>query len=134
MDVQRFVDFVRTWEGVPHHHQGRTRFGVDCVGLAVAGLREQGVEVEDSFNYAVSATGKLLLAAIDKTGLVEPVSVTEAVCTGDILVFRVARDPQHLAIAVDSGRIIHATSPEGVCCVTFSPMWRSRLVARYTWR
>lgn len=32
---QQMVDEARRWVGVPFRHQGRTRFGVDCIGLGI---------------------------------------------------------------------------------------------------
>lgn len=33
--AQQIVEDARSWLGVPFQHQGRTRYGVDCVGLPV---------------------------------------------------------------------------------------------------
>jgi cell wall-associated NlpC family hydrolase len=44
-----FVSRVCTFVGVPFKHQGRNRFGVDCIGLPVAALAELGA-LPDPFN------------------------------------------------------------------------------------
>lgn len=33
MDKLTIVKEARSWEGVPFRHQGRSRFGVDCIGF-----------------------------------------------------------------------------------------------------
>lgn len=47
---QQIVEEARTWRNVPWKHQGRTRTGVDCVGLAVTvalrlGLADSSADV-----------------------------------------------------------------------------------------
>ncbi len=37
---QQLVDAARTWVGVPFRHQGRTRYGVDCIGLIICARAE----------------------------------------------------------------------------------------------
>lgn len=34
---------ARSWVGTPFLHQGRTRYGVDCVGLPIAIMEELGI-------------------------------------------------------------------------------------------
>src|SRR5687767_7481722 len=34
------IGVARNWLGVPYRHQGRSRLGVDCIGLAVVVARE----------------------------------------------------------------------------------------------
>ena len=37
------VTAARSWVGVPYRHQGRSRNGVDCIGLAIVVARELGI-------------------------------------------------------------------------------------------
>ena len=39
---EQFVAEARTWLGVPFRHQGRTRHGVDCIGLVLCVRRAFG--------------------------------------------------------------------------------------------
>lgn len=131
IDVPRFVAEVRAWEGVAARHQGRSRSGVDCAGLVLAGLAEQGVEVVAPANYHRTSMGRVLLATLASSPLLEPRD--GAPQTGDLLVFRVWRETHHLAIALDADRMIHCTR-DGVRTVTIGPLWRHRLVQCYGWR
>ena len=38
---REIVDAARNWVGVPYRHQGRTRNGIDCVGLLLEGGRRR---------------------------------------------------------------------------------------------
>lgn len=38
--VDELVMAARSWIGTPYLHQGRNRFGVDCIGFPIAVLRE----------------------------------------------------------------------------------------------
>lgn len=133
IDVPRFIVALLTWEGEPFRHQGRTRAGVDCAGLTLAGLAEQGVDVDAPADYHPSAAATVLLAALEASPLLERRSGPPE--AGDLLAFRIRREqPQHLAIALDAERMIHATPRAGVATVSIGPLWRLRLVQRYGWR
>ena len=131
MDVPRFTAELLTWQGVPWHHQGRTRAGVDCVGLALAALAEQGIAPYVPSNYHPTAAAALLATNIDASPLLEQCSRPPQ--AGDVLLFQIRRSVQHLAVALGPDTMIHATQPHGVAVVTISPLWRKRLVARYGW-
>lgn len=47
------VDIARAWVGAPYRHQGRSRLGVDCIGLAIVVVRELGLLPSEAppFNY-----------------------------------------------------------------------------------
>lgn len=132
MDVQRFTADVSAWQGVPWHHQGRARSGVDCVGLVAAALAEQGVDAGIPADYHTSAVGALLVPQLDASPLLARREQLDA-AAGDLMAFRVRHSTQHLAVALGEGRMIHATRPAGVRAVTISPLWRARLVAVYGW-
>ena len=131
IDIPRFVAELQTWQGVPSRHQGRSRAGIDCAGLVLAGLHEQGVETDAPANYHRSAAASVLLATLAASPLLEQRSGEPE--AGDLLVFRIRREPQHLGIALGAGRMIHVP-PDGVSIVTIGPLWRKRLVWRYGWR
>ena len=126
IDVPWLIQTLLQWERVPFHHQGRSREGVDCAGLALCALAEQDVQLEVPANYAPSA-------AAERVDLLQRLDLAEP-AVGDVLVFRIRREPQHLAIALGGGRMIHAVRGAGVVAVTISALWRERLVARYGWR
>lgn len=47
----RFEAAARGWIGVPSRHQGRSRAGVDCIGLVVMAARDCGLDVPITANY-----------------------------------------------------------------------------------
>lgn len=133
IDVPRFTAALLTWLGVPFHYQGRTRAGTDCAGLVLAALAEQGVALQAPGDYHTSAAGALLPAELERCPLLCQRPAHEAAQPGDLLLFSIRRQPQHLAVALEAGRMIHATPTAGVRAVTLSPLWGSRLAAVYGW-
>jgi cell wall-associated NlpC family hydrolase len=62
MTGAELVERARTWLGVPFVHQGRTRAGVDCIGLFEALLREAGAlpaGFNEPTNYGRRPSGRL---------------------------------------------------------------------------
>lgn len=132
MTDTRFIDAVRSYIGTPFHHQGRApHVGLDCAGVVVCAARECGMAVSDAHGYArTPANGMLEQAVIAHCDRI-PV---EAVTSGDIMLFRFLREPQHLAV-YDDGMLIHAYSAVGkVVRNSFDATWRERLVACYRLR
>ena len=129
IDVERLLAAMITWDGVPFAHQGRSRAGVDCLGVLLAALEEQGVIIDAPANYHWSSAGEILLAGIRASPLVE--RADPPVVRGDVLVFRVRRKPQHMAVALGEDRMFHVARQ--ACCVTFSPLWQERLEFQFRW-
>lgn len=121
------VTAARLYLGCPYHHQGRSRYGIDCAGLVVAAYRELGIELQDLPAYGrepwrdgLRQTVELNFSLVD--GPAEP---------GDILLLRVRREPQHLAIVTDTG-IIHAYASVGKVVETrLDKHWFDRIVGIY---
>lgn len=118
---------ARGWIGTPFLHQGCTRAGCDCVGLARGVAVELGLKPPDLVVsprvYARLPDGKSLREALAR----ELIAVTRAEMEeGDILLFRQFVAPVHVAIlarhpfggwslihsAASFGRVIeHSFSP-----------------------
>jgi cell wall-associated NlpC family hydrolase len=63
MTGEEFIAGSRAWLGVPFRHQGRSRFGVDCIGFPIARLREEGLlpaGFEDRHAYGRVPDGTML--------------------------------------------------------------------------
>lgn len=133
IDIPRFIAAARDLDGVPFAHQGRTSAGLDCAGLVLAALAEQGVHVDAPANYTTGAAGAILLDLLGWSPLLAELPTDEEPQAGDLLAFRIRREVQHLAIALGGGRMLHAIRPAGVCEVTTSSLWQMRLMARYGW-
>lgn len=100
------VEQARTWRGVRYLHQGRNRFGVDCVGLPLAVYGALGVGLPDYRAYGEEADPdellrRLRLALGDEVASA-PVRASD-LKPGDIIVFRFPRStlPRHLGIVSD---------------------------------
>jgi cell wall-associated NlpC family hydrolase len=122
------VTEARKYLGCPYHHQGRSDKAIDCAGLVVLAYRGLGIELEDIAAYGREPWNDGLRACVERNFQLqerEPIP-------GDILLFRVRREPQHLAIATDQG-IIHAYASVGkIVETTFGPNWKSRLIGVYS--
>lgn len=133
IDVPRFAAAAKALAGLPFAHQGRTSAGLDCAGLVLAALAEQGVHVDAPADYTTGAAGAILLDVLRRSPLLVELLPGEEPQAGELLAFRIRRDVQHLAIALGGGRMIHAIRDAGVAPVTISPLWRLRLSARFGW-
>lgn len=117
--MSRIVDQARTWIGVPYLHQGRNRFGVDCVGFPHGVYGELGEVLDDYRAYGTEADPEFLLgrlrAALGPEVAVYPVPA-ESLQPGDVVVFHFPRSktPRHLAIVSDrAGRGLNFIESNG---------------------
>mgnify|MGYP000170962720 CR=1 FL=1 len=103
--ADEFVKVARTWAGVPYRHQGRTRHGVDCIGLPLVVWWEMGLCHGDYRQYPRRATDDRLrdLVATSCTDIPTPEP-------GCLLLFRWQRHVQHCAIYTGD-TMIHAHLP-----------------------
>lgn len=100
---------ARAWIGTPWKHLGRTRHGIDCVGLVVQVCRVLGLSDYDLAAYPREPKGPEFLQHFLKAGG-RRLPLDNAM-PGDLILFREGRFPCHVAIVVD-GRsgpaIVHA--------------------------
>lgn len=132
MDKAKFIASVRSTIGTPFQHQGRVPgVGLDCVGVIVFALTENGYLVNDVSGYSRIPGGALLEAAI----LVHCSKISlHDVAVGDIMLFHFGHEPQHTAVvsSLVPLTIIHAYSDiRRVVENGFDALWKSRLVACY---
>lgn len=127
------VTAARVYLGVPFHHQGRVRAGLDCAGLLVVVARDLGFEPLDLTNYDHDPDPDTLRSYLDMQ--LDRVSPFERQIGDVLLMCLSARSMRghHLGIVTDIG-IIHAYAParkvvETVLDATFS---RS-IVGVYRW-
>lgn len=118
---------ARTWIGVPWVHQGRNRFGVDCIGLLLVVGWKLGLSDYDVTGYGRVPNGDFMLRECAR--LLVP---TAAERPGDVLLMRFKREPQHLAFVTDRG-MLHAYAGAGRVVETTMPrQWRDRIVGVYS--
>lgn len=108
--AQAVIDAARSLIDVPYRHQGRTRQGLDCIGLPAFAAKQAGADifnlagVEDRPDYSRSASPFLLQTVMRACKRVsEPVP-------GALMLFRwlSVPHPHHCAIYTDHGTMIHA--------------------------
>jgi NlpC/P60 family putative phage cell wall peptidase len=138
------VSHARAWVGTPFHHQARLKGkGCDCLGLVVGvvdelGLKDKnGVQLAayDEVTYSREPDGAYLTEKL--TGLLFEVPVEEA-RAGDLGLFKVRENPQHLAILSDyEGTLgmIHSFAPaRRVVEHRLDDDWKLRILKVFRWQ
>lgn len=112
MSRPEVVSKAREWLGVPFLHQGRTRNGVDCIGLAIKVAHQLDLTDFDDTRYGRRPSGKRMKRLLRAHCLPLPFSQVEA---GDLLHFATDTDPLHVALItrVDPHYVIHAAREFG---------------------
>lgn len=142
--AQDIVAHARGWLGTPFHHQARLKnVGCDCLGMVVGVVDElklcdaDGVPLAtyDEVTYSKEPDGAYLTQKL--VGLLEEVPV-EDMRAGDLALFRVRENPQHLAILSDyEGALgmIHCFAPaRRVVEHRLDDDWKSRLLKVFRWQ
>lgn len=135
---------ARTWLGTPFHHQARLKGkGCDCLGLVVGVVDELGLKdasgvalaAYDEVTYSRQPDGAYLTEKL--TGLLAEVPVAEA-RAGDLALFKVRENPQHLAILTDyEGTLgmIHCFAPaRKVVEHRLDDEWKLRMIKVFRWQ
>lgn len=126
------VAAARRYISVPFKHQGRSLVtGIDCVGLIIGVAHELAISDFDVADYSRSPDPRMmrahLLEHLDEIGF-------KQVLPGDILWYRIERDPQHLGIVTTTEPeicMVHAfAKPPVQACVEqpLGQLWK-RLIA-----
>lgn len=92
-NAQQIIDQARNWLGVRWQHQGRSRLGVDCVGLCVCVAQDLSLKVEDIRSYPRRIDGRTLTAYLGQH--LQPVCRDQGL-VGDIGLFRDKGFPVHV--------------------------------------
>jgi cell wall-associated NlpC family hydrolase len=136
----KIVAEARTWVGTPFGHQKMVK-GVrcDCFGVVRASMEAAtGLRYEGIYDYPHRPHAPTLIAGLNKyfVRVYPPAGERLADYTqlGDILLFKIDGNPQHLAIRTDKGMIHgYALGPRRVEEISFAPPWSTeRLVG--VWR
>lgn len=142
--AENIVTQARTWMGTPFHHQARLKGkGCDCLGLIVGVVDELGLKDKsgvalaayDEVTYSREPDGAYLTEKL--TGLLEEVPIAEA-RAGDMALFKVRENPQHLAILTDYegtlGMIHCFAQARRVVEHRLDAEWQSRLIKVFRWQ
>ncbi len=135
--MREFVEAARALVGTPYRHAGRNEHGVDCGGVIILAARNAGLLPPDWDvpPYSTIIDVDMILAGlrewcepVERPGEPEP----EA---GDILLMRILRRDQHLAVATGEGSIIHCYTAAGrVVEHPLTEHWRQAIVGIWRWR
>lgn len=138
------VTHARGWLGTPFHHQARLKgVGCDCLGLIVGVVNELGLKdaqgtplaAYDEVTYSREPDGAYLIEKL--VGLLDEVPVVD-MQAGDLALFRVRENPQHLAILTDyegSIGMIHCfAQARRVVEHRLDDDWKSRLLKVFRWQ
>lgn len=135
-DAERgaFIAAARSLVGVPFKHCGRTRAGIDCIGLVRFALLAVGHEVADDRKYGRHPEPEgLRLQATLRAHFGEPVSGFQP---GDVVLMRWAKLPNHVAVVGDYPygglSLIHAVAQERrVVEHRLAGVWPGRILEGY---
>lgn len=104
------IEEVMMWEGVPWRHQGRSRIGIDCIGLVIKVAHELDLSGFDTADYDRRPDGVNFLAGFrEHMDRVSP----GAEQGGDVVVLRDDRLPCHCGLLVpfrNSAYLVHASA------------------------
>jgi len=110
MTIKRsqIVQTAKSYLGVPWTHQGRSRAGVDCVGLVVAVAGDLGILPPDLVIPPYRTRPDASLLSYFDTHMT-PVSL-RAIKDGTVVIFAYGGSPYHAGIVVNvnSSAIVHA--------------------------
>lgn len=136
-DAEAVVAAARRWIGTPYHHQASVRgIGADCLGLIRGIWRDlYGEEAEPPPRYSrdwgeASGEETLIRAATRHLVAQDKTSATP----GDVLIFRMRAGAiaKHAAVLATPTTMIHAMEDRIAAEIPFSPWWRRRLAAAYS--
>jgi cell wall-associated NlpC family hydrolase len=115
MTADAFIAAARRYLGTPWRHLGRSRAGLDCIGLVLVAARDAGLSLPDPAPYEREpADARLVLEASRLARRVSPPA------PGDVLVFRTTCHVGHVGIC--------ATHPlHGVPSVIHALMWHRKV-------
>lgn len=112
IDRGRIVELARECLGTPFHHQARVPgVGLDCAGLLVHILDSLDLPYIDERGYGRHPAKGQIKAILDSQPSLRAVE-NSARATGDVLLMRFRREPQHVAIFAGE-TIIHSFSTSG---------------------
>lgn len=134
---QDIVRAARAYVDTPFVHQGRTRRGIDCIGLVWNVARDCGYDFEMINAYSASPSGTKVIADANKALIQPERQGWDNLKPGDIMiVWGWQRNvPQHFAFVGEMGgalTMIHAFAKAGkVIEHRLIPFWKERFMGNW---
>lgn len=130
------IKIAKTYLGTPWKHQGRLKkYGIDCAGYIIEVMRELGLDVSfDIAGYERVPDGQKLAEVAHKN---TKAILLKDVQDGDVLLFSVLGNPQHLAFYYQENGVdymLHAygdKSVNKVVAMRLDTKWKNRIVGVY---
>ena len=115
--------------GIPYEHRGRSKSGLDCLGLIWLVLKDHGIEVADGDGNPYGSDWfrndpERYLRGLLAHGQEAPLDQLQAL---DVVYFQMGRVPTHGGVMVDSQRFLHILEGRRSCVSRLHSMWRKRL-------
>ncbi|HWP59522.1 MAG TPA: hypothetical protein VNL14_16640 [Candidatus Acidoferrales bacterium] len=137
---EEIIAEARTWLEVPWVHQGRSRHGVDCLGLPVNVAHHFRLTDRDYVTYGYTPNWRLLYKMLDEACI--RVKSKDDLRLADVPVFwmdtGLVEEQMHLGIVADGGNplsIIHCYRRVGkVCENVFDQYWIDRIDRIYRFK
>lgn len=130
--AEKAIAEARSYVGCKWRHRGRSRFGIDCIGLLVASMAAGGVEMRDRRDYGRTPWMDGLEQEMrDHFG--DPIPLADAQ-PGDVVLMRWddRSEPSHVGILADSRHarlaLIHSYSLTQVIEHDLDTVWSDRIV------
>lgn len=127
-EIKGLIEEARTWIGVRFRHQGRSRAGVDCVGILGNSANARGMVFELPTDYDMRVDPERLIAYLRQRLAEVPVS---RMVPGDILLIRYGGRSTHLALRTDKGILHASTEFKKVVEHGYEEKWRRRTIATF---
>ena len=123
------VESARSFLKTPYLHQGRDpAVGLDCAGLIARVMESLDLPYKDLKGYPRTPYDGMLQSVLDDQPRMRR---TNELVSGAVLLLRIRKDPQHVAIYTGNS-IIHALQAVGeVTEHRFDDRWRQRIVQAY---
>lgn len=126
------VAAARALIGTPFRHQGRLpQVGLDCAGLGIVVAKSIGIEIKDYTGYPRTPFDGMLKKMFDEQENLQQIGIHD-IESGDVLLLRITAAPQHVAIYVGNGYMVHAYQAIGkVAEQRIDEIWTRKIVAAY---
>jgi len=129
------IENALSWQGVPWRHQGRSRSGIDCIGLVITLAHELGLSDFDTHAYNRSPDGVNFLSGFKSHMDRVPPGDEKP---GDVVVLRDQTLPCHCGILVwfrNTFYLVHAAAKSRkVVMDLFDGDLKSRKIAIFRYR
>lgn len=122
---------IEDWVGTPYHHQQKSRYGCDCIGLLIGALRELGVDYSD-FDQ-IDRPGIPRDSYLEDQVLLRSNACDHAI-PGSVILFYYGKVAyaRHIGVALSDQRVIHASRDAGKVIIS-RPVEKRSLKLKYRW-